>query len=93
MTTTKGENPNARPPTKAAGAQRTQRSSNQNMARAVRVGPSVDATFSVATGPKIHVTGASGMPMASTLVFDNRLMPPGWNSAVEKNGLWPWARA
>ncbi len=63
------------------------------MASAVRAGPRVDATFSVATGPKSHVTGASGMPMASTLVLDRRLIPPGWKSAVEWKRLDPWAIA
>ena len=63
------------------------------MASAERAGPSVEATFKVATGPKSQVTGAKGMPMASTLVLASRLMPPGWNRAVEKKGLWPWANA
>src|SRR6185437_11573675 len=53
----------------------------------------VDATFNVATGPNSQVTGASGIPMASTLVFDSRLNPPGWNSAVENHGFTPWAMA
>jgi hypothetical protein len=93
LPTTKGEKPKTRPPTSAAGVQCTQRRSNQNMARAEKAGPSVNATFKVATGPKSQVTGAKGMPMASTLVLASRLMPPGWNSAVEKKGLWPWASA
>ncbi len=63
------------------------------MASAERAGPRVNATFKVATGPKSQVIGAKGIPMASTLVFASRLMPPGWNSAVEKNGLCPWANA
>ena len=31
----------------------------------------------VATGPNSQVTGASTMPMASTLVFESRSMPAG----------------
>jgi len=55
----------------------------QNIANAERVGPSVDATFKAATGPNTHVIGASGTPMASIPVFDSRLIPTGWNRAVE----------
>ena len=83
MSNTIGENPKTRPPTIAAGDQGAQRLSNQNIANAERVGPSVDATFKVATGPNTHVIGASGTPMASIPVFDSRLIPPGWNSEVE----------
>ena len=53
------------------------------MDRAVRAGPSVEATFKVATGPNSQVTGASGMARASTPVLESRLIPAGWNSAVE----------
>ena len=49
----------------------------------------VEATFSDATGPQIHVTGTSGTLRPVTEVCDNRLMPCGWKSAVEKNGFWP----
>ena len=80
---TKGENPNTRPPKKAAGVQLTQRRSIQNIARAVAAGPRVDATFNAATGPNSHVTGASGIPRTRTLVFESMLMPVGWKSAVE----------
>jgi hypothetical protein len=83
LTKTKEENPKTSPPTKAAGVQRTQRRRSQNMARAERAGPRVEATFMVATGPNNHVTGASTMPMAKTDVLERRSMPAGWNRAVE----------
>src|SRR5579871_1989409 len=61
--------------------------------KAVSAGVRVDATLNEATGPQIQVTGTSGKLRPVTEVCDNRLMPPGWNSAVEKNGLCPWASA
>ena len=65
------------PPTKAAGVQDTQRRSSQNMARADRAGASVKPTFSVATGPRSSVTGASGTPIARAPTFESRLTPVG----------------
>jgi hypothetical protein len=41
------------------------------------------ARLNVTTGPKIQVTGASGIPTAVTLVFESRFTPWGWNKAVE----------
>jgi hypothetical protein len=84
-----GENPYKRPPTKAAGGHVTHRRKSTNMARAERKGERVSATFNVATGPKIHVTGASGMPMPTTPVLDKRFTPVGWKRAVEYSGLRP----
>ena len=66
---------------------------SQKAARPERTGLKVAATLSVATGPKIQVTGARGRPMATTLVWASMFMPVGWNTAVVKNGFWPWARA
>ena len=60
---------------------------------AVSAGASVEATLSDATGPQIHVTGTSGMLSPVTEVLASRLMPVGWKSAVEKNGLCPCANA
>ena len=59
------------------------------MARAESVGLSVRATFNVATGPKIQVTGASTTPIPTSPVLANRLTPVGWNIAVEYSGLSP----
>ena len=53
------------------------------MAIAERTGLSVSATFSVAIGPKIHVTGDKGTPIASTPVLAKRLIPCGYPMAVE----------
>jgi hypothetical protein len=64
-----------------------------NAKNAVSAGVSVEATLSAATGPQIQVTGTSGRLSPVTEVCASRLMPPGWNSAVEKNGLCPWASA
>src|SRR6516165_3077766 len=64
-----------------------------NAKNAVSAGASVEATLSEATGPQIQVTETSGRLRPSTEVWASRLMPPGWNIAVEKNGLCPWARA
>ncbi len=63
------------------------------MASADSAGPRVSATFRVSTGPNAQVSGARGMPIPSTLVFANRLTPPGWNIAVEKKGFAPCASA
>ena len=62
---------------KAAGSHDTHRRKRMNIARPDRTGLSVSATFSVATGPKIQVIGANGIPTASTLVIDSRLTPCG----------------
>jgi hypothetical protein len=61
--------------------------------KAVSAGVTVEATLSEATGPQIQVTGASGRLSPVTEVCASRLMPPGWNSAAEKNGFCPWASA
>ena len=74
---------------KAAGDQTTHRRRTTYIASADRIGPSVNATLSVATGPKSHVIGASTTPIATTLVFAKRLTPCGWLTNVEKNGLRP----
>src|ERR1700728_1070971 len=74
---------------KAAGVQGAQRRMTTKAVKAVRAGVMVEATFSDATGPQIHVTGTSGRLRPVTEVCDKRLMPCGWNSAVEKNGFWP----
>ena len=63
------------------------------MASAEAPGLRVSARFNVATGPKAQVTGASTMPIPTTPVLARRLMPPGWNRAVEYSGSSPWARA
>src|SRR5580692_5885311 len=86
LTKTNGENPKISPPTNAAGVQRTQRRRSQNIDSPASGGPSVDATFRVATGPKSHVTGAKTVPTNNVLVFDSRSIPEGWNIVVEKNG-------
>src|SRR5580704_14069664 len=64
-----------------------------NAVKAVSAGVIVEATLSDATGPQIHVTGTSGMLNPVTEVCASKLMPPGWNSALEKNGFCPWASA
>jgi hypothetical protein len=77
----------------AAGVHGAQRRMTTNAKKAVRAVVMVDATFSEAIGPQIQVTGTSGRLRPVTEVWASRLMPPGWNSAVEKNGLCPWASA
>jgi hypothetical protein len=77
----------------AAGVHEAQRRMTTNAKKAVSAGASVEATFSEATGPQIQVTGTSGRLRPVTEVWASRLMPSGWNSAVEKNGLCPWASA
>lgn len=59
------------------------------MARADSTGLRVSATFSEATGPNSHVTGANTTPTATTAVLDNRFTPEGWNRAVEWSGSSP----
>ncbi len=78
---------------KAAGVHGAQRRMTTNAKNAVSAGASVEATLSEATGPQIQVTGTSGRLRPSTEVCASRLIPPGWNSAVEKNGLCPCASA
>ena len=91
LVSTKGENPKKSPPTKAAGDQRTHRSSSQHIDSADRAGATTSIRFRVATGPNSQVTGAKPTPRASE--FGAMLMPRGTNSLGEKNGLWPWASA
>ena len=93
LVSTKGEKPKSSPPTNAAGVHGTQRRMTTNAMKAVSAGVMVEATLSEATGPQIHVTGTSGKVRPVTEVCANRLMPPGWNIAVEKNGFCPWAMA
>src|ERR1700722_19331032 len=64
-----------------------------NAVKAVSAGVIVEATLSDATGPQIHVTGTSGTLNPVTDVCASRLMPLGWNSALEKNGFCPCASA
>src|ERR1700684_1028177 len=64
-----------------------------NAVKAVSAGVIVEATLSDATGPQIHVTGTSGRLNPVTDVCASRLMPLGWNSALEKNGVCPCASA
>ena len=47
------------------------------MARPERTGLRVNATLSVAIGPKIHVIGAKVTPMATIPVFVKRFIPCG----------------
>ena len=56
------------------------------MARAERTGARPRATFKVAIGPNSQVTGARTTPMPTTAVLDSRLIPAGWNRAVEYRG-------
>ncbi len=51
------------------------------------------ATLSEVSGPNSAVTGRRRNDRAVTDVFESRLIPWGWNIAVEKNGLWPWVSA
>ena len=90
---TNGEKPVGNPPMKAAGVHGTQRRMTTKAKNTVSAGVSVEATLSEATGPQIQVTGTSGRLRPATEVCASRLMPPGWNSAVEKNGFCPWASA
>ncbi len=80
---TKGEKPKSSPPRKAAGVQGAQRRSTRKAKKALRAGVTVEATFSEATGPQIQVTGTRGRLSPMTDVCDSRLIPVGWNSAVE----------
>ncbi len=59
------------------------------MERAESAGPRVEATFSVATGPHSHVTGASGIPMARTLVFDEQVDAGGMEQSGRVEGIVP----
>ncbi len=86
---TKGEKPKSNPPMKAAGVQDTHRRRTTNAVKAVSAGAMVEATFSDAMGPQIHVTGTSGMLSPVTEVCASRLIPVGWKSADEKNGFCP----
>src|SRR5665213_3507036 len=63
------------------------------MARADSAGASSNDTFIDTTGPKIHVTGVSTTPRASSEVLASRFTPPGWDMAIEKKGSRPWASA
>ena len=53
------------------------------MVRAVRAGTTVEATLNEATGPNSQVTGINGTVIPSTEVWSSRLIPAGWNMAVE----------
>ena len=75
LTRTKGEKPKKRPPTMAAGVQRTHRRSNQNIARAETGGDTRSMRFNDATGPNSQVTGAAPIPSPSE--FGAMLMPRG----------------
>ena len=62
-------------------------------ARPERNGAATSATLTEAIGPKIAVIGRSTAPSAIDEVLANRLVPIGWNTAVEKNGFMPWRMA
>ena len=51
------------------------------------------ATLSEVSGPNSAVTGRRRNDRAVTDVFESRLIPWGWNIAVEKRGFVPWVRA
>ena len=53
------------------------------MDSADNAGARVSATLRVAIGPNSHVTGASRIPMATTLVLASRFTPTGTCMAVE----------
>src|SRR5215469_14439196 len=91
---TNGENPKSKPPREAAGhPSRNARCRHPYADSAVSAGAAVSATFRLTTGPNSQVTGASGMPRASTLVLSRRLMPAGTCTRVARNKLWPWLMA
>ncbi len=49
----------------------------------MRAGTRVDARLKDATGPKSQVTGINGTVRPITDVWSKRLIPAGWNMAVE----------
>lgn len=91
LTSTNGENPKKRPPTKLAPSEDTHRRSNQNMARAESAGDSRSIRLSDATGPHSQVTGTEAIPNPSELGAMS--IPRGTNSLEEKKGLSPWLTA